>query len=108
MNRIKITIILLIASILVLISYRIKKPSRIFTEGIWNNFVNSDIEDDSDGDDDDVETESVQSKRIRIGSAILTPDDEAFVESSSDEDDGPDDEDDGPDETISQDDDCEK
>lgn len=42
------------------------KPSWIFTEEIWNNFVNSDIEDDSDGDDDDFETESVLSSHLMM------------------------------------------
>lgn len=96
-NRIKFEIILFIALLVILISHRIKKPSRIFTEGIWNNFINSDIEDDSDGDNDDFEAESVQAKRIRVGSAVLTPDDEAFVESSSDEEEF---ENDDPDDTF--------
>lgn len=58
------------------------------SEGIWDNFTNSDIE-DSDVDTDNVECEwnQPQPKRIRIGNDVLTLDDEPFVEGDSDEED---------------------
>lgn len=65
---------------------RVKKPARVFTEAIRDCFVDSDI-DDSDGDADCLEDEPMQSsmKRIRIGSAVLTLEEEPLVECSSDD-----------------------
>lgn len=57
------------------------------SEGIWDNFIDSDI-DNSDDDVDEVENGcEIQSKRIRVGNAVLTFDDELFVEGDSDEED---------------------
>lgn len=64
---------------------RIKKPSR-FVKGIYDTFNDSELE-YSDGDDDDVECEFEQQKRIRVGSHILTIDDEQFVEGDSEDED---------------------
>lgn len=63
---------------------RIKKPSR-FIEGIYDTFNDSEIErsDGEDDDDWDFETE----KRIRVGTQVLTIDDERFVESESEDED---------------------
>lgn len=58
------------------------------TDGIWNCFVDSDV-DDSDGDVDDDESQLVMpvSKSIRVGNNVLTLDDEPFVEGDSDDED---------------------
>lgn len=63
---------------------RIKKPSR-YVEGIWDTFNDSELE-YSDGEDADGEFEQ-QIPTIRVGSHILTLDEEQFVEGDSEEED---------------------
>lgn len=54
-------------------------------EGIWDTFVDSELE-DSDGDDD-LEFEFEEHKRIRVGNQILTLEDEQFIENCSEDED---------------------
>lgn len=58
------------------------------SEAIWDNFIDSDI-DDSDTDADDGESEWLQPqpKRVRVGKTVLTVEEEALIEDDSDEED---------------------
>lgn len=62
---------------------RTKKPSR-FAGKIYDTFNDSEL-DESDGDDTECNLEP--QKRIRVGSNVLTLEDELFVESDSEDDD---------------------
>ncbi|XP_037037374.1 uncharacterized protein LOC119075089 [Bradysia coprophila] len=64
-----------------------KKQSPSTTEGIWDNFKDSDIEGSDDDDDFENNSEKSQTKRIRAGNAFLSVEDEPFVEGESDEED---------------------
>ncbi|XP_037026607.1 piggyBac transposable element-derived protein 3-like [Bradysia coprophila] len=64
---------------------RANKP-RVSTDGVYDDFVNSDIEFSDNDAESESEESNVQYKRIRIGSEFLSVDDEQFIEGNSDDD----------------------
>lgn len=65
----------------------VKKQSRAITEGVWDNFNDSDIEGSDEDDDFGNDWEKSQTKRIRVGNTFLSVEEEPFVEGDSDEED---------------------
>lgn len=76
-----------VKKLLVSFVYSIKKKSRSINEGIFDNFDDSDIEGSDDDYDFEDDSEKSETKRIRVGSAFLTVEEELFVEGDSDEED---------------------